>query len=190
MKREFIKELLPEISKEALDAIMAENGKDIERQKQAAETLAAERDDLKARLEEASGKLEGYDPEWKAKAEQAQKDAEAKVAALERRQLLGQQAAGLKFSSESARKAFLADLEAKGLPVQDGRLLGFDDFVKEYQAADPGAFAPAVAPPVVVRPTDGAAPGAVTKEAFAKMGYRERLNLKKAQPEIYEQLKE
>ena len=117
MKREFIKELLPEIAKEALDAIMAENGKDIERQKQAAEALTAERDDLKARLEEASGKLEGYDPEWKAKAEQAQKDAEAKVAALERRQLLGQQAAAIKFSSESARRAFLADLEAKGLPL-------------------------------------------------------------------------
>ena len=154
------------------------------------EALSVEKEGLATRLAEANTKLEGYDPEWKAKAEQAQKDAEAKVAELERRQLLGQQAAALKFSSESARRAFVADLEAKGLPVQDGKLLGFDDFVKEYQAADPGAFASAAKPPVVVRPTDGGAPGPVTKEAFGKMGYRQRLALKREQPEIYEQLKE
>lgn len=188
MKREDLTAL--GVTDEALEKIMALHGADIEKHKQAAATLTAERDDLKGRLEEANGKLAGYDPEWKAKAEQAQKDAEAKVAALERKQLLGQQAAALKFSSESARKAFLADLEAKGLPVHDGKLMGFDDFVKDYQAADPGAFAPDVALPMVVRPTDGGAPAAVTKEAFTKMGYRERLQLKKTQPQIYEQLKE
>ena len=82
MKREFVRELIPDISKEALDAIMEENGKDIERQKAATATLAAERDNYRERLEAASQKLEGYDPEWRAKAAQAQRDADAKIAAL------------------------------------------------------------------------------------------------------------
>ena len=54
MKREFIKELLPEITKEALDAIMAENGKDIETHKNTIATLTTERDTLKSQLEAAN----------------------------------------------------------------------------------------------------------------------------------------
>lgn len=47
---------------------------------------------------------------------------------------------GMKFSSEAAKKAFVADLTAKKLPAQDGKLLGLDDYVKVYKEADPGAF--------------------------------------------------
>ena len=140
MKREFVRELIPDISKEALDAIMEENGKDIERQKAAVATLTAERDDYRERLEAASQKLEGYDPEWKAKAAKAQQDAEEKIAALEYEHAAAAAAGGLRFTSESAHRAFLADLKAKGLPIQDGKLMGFDDYVKTYQENDPNAF--------------------------------------------------
>jgi len=46
-----------------------------------------------------------------------------------------------KFSSEAARKAFVADLAAKKLPFEDGKLVGYDDFKKSYMESDPGAFA-------------------------------------------------
>ncbi len=49
---------------------------------------------------------------------------------------------GLKFSSESAKKTFVADLTEKKLTLQDGKLLGLEDFTKAYQEADPGAFVP------------------------------------------------
>lgn len=49
---------------------------------------------------------------------------------------------GLKFSSAAARKAFLSDLHEAGLKLQDGKLLGFDDFVKAYKETDADAFAP------------------------------------------------
>lgn len=140
VKREFVRELIPDISKEALDAIMEENGKDIERQKAATATLAAERDNYRERLEAASQKLEGYDPEWRAKAAQAQRDADAKIAALEYDHAATTAAGGLRFTSESAQRAFLADLKTKGLPVQDGKLMGFDDYVKAYRESDPNAF--------------------------------------------------
>lgn len=66
MKREDLKAMgLPD---EQINTIMDLHGADIERQKTTVSTLTAERDGLKERLEEANGKLEGYDPEWKTKA--------------------------------------------------------------------------------------------------------------------------
>ena len=49
-------------------------------------------------------------------------------------------AGALKFSSESAKRAFLSDWKAKNLPVENEKLLGLDDFVKSYKESDPGAF--------------------------------------------------
>ena len=46
------------------------------------DALVAERDTLKKGKEEADKKLIGYDPEWKAKAEAAQTEADAKVNAI------------------------------------------------------------------------------------------------------------
>ena len=41
----------------------------------------------------------------------------------------------------------MADLEAQKLPIQDGKVLGFDDFAKSYRERDPGAFLPDEKPP-------------------------------------------
>ena len=49
---------------------------------------------------------------------------------------------GLKFSSTAARNQFVSDLTAKKLPLQEGKLLGLDDYVKAYKEQDPGAFVP------------------------------------------------
>lgn len=48
--------------------------------------------------------------------------------------------ASLKFSSNSAKKAFMADLKAKNLSMDNGKILGFDDFVNAYKEQDAGAF--------------------------------------------------
>ena len=46
----------------------------------------------------------------------------------------------LKFSSNSAKKAFMSDLKAKNLSMENGKILGFDDFVSAYKEQDAGAF--------------------------------------------------
>ena len=120
------------------------------------DALAIQKNDLETRLNEANGKLQGYDPEWKAKAEQAQRNADAKIRAMERTQVLKERTAGLKFSSDSAKRAFLTDLEAKELPLEDGQVLGFDDFVKKYKESDPGAFARDEKPPRITAQAPGA----------------------------------
>lgn len=122
------------------------------------DTLLTEKNGLQERLDEANGKLSGYDPEWKAKAEQAQAEAENKIKAMQRSQAMKEQSAGIRFSSESAKRAFLSDLEAKNLPVEDGRVIGFDDFLKTYQETDPNAFMPDKPAPTITIPGQGTPP--------------------------------
>lgn len=140
MKREEVKAIFPDITDEQLTKIMDIHGADIERQKQTITTLTTERDAARTQLGEANKKLEGYDPDWKAKAEKAENDAKAQVAALQSDFAAESAVSGVRFSSESARKAFLADLKAKKLTMQDGKLLGFDDFLADYKKTDPNAF--------------------------------------------------
>lgn len=47
---------------------------------------------------------------------------------------------GLKFSSNSAKKAFMSELKEKPLQMRDGVLTGFDDFVNAYRESDADAF--------------------------------------------------
>ena len=140
MKTEDLKAL--GLNDDQVQRVFAMNGEDMNGLKASVATLTAERDAAREQLGEANKKLEGYDPEWKTKATQAQQQAEQQIAELKASHAAASAAAGLKFSSESAKKAFLADLTAKKLTLQDdGTLLGFDDFVKSYKQADPGAFA-------------------------------------------------
>ncbi len=143
------------LTDDQIQRVFALNGADVNREKQAAATAVAERDTLRGQLADANKRLEGYDPAWQQKATAAQQAADEKIAALQAGYAARNAAAGLKFSSESAKKAFLADLSAKKLPVQDGALLGFDDFVKSYKESDPAAFAPDVKPPRFAAGTPG-----------------------------------
>ncbi len=52
------------------------------------DALSAEKNGLNQRLTEANTKLEGYDPDWKTKAQQAQSQADAEVAKIKRSYLL------------------------------------------------------------------------------------------------------
>lgn len=164
MKREEVKGIIPGITDEQLQQVMDLHGADIERQKQTITTLTTERDAARTQLGDANKKLEGYDPEWRTKAEKAEKDAKAQVEELQNDFAAQTAAAGVKFSSESAKKAFLGDLKAQKLPLQDGKLLGFDDYVASYKKTDPGAFAPEGGLPRVSGSATGTPAGPTTNE--------------------------
>lgn len=93
MKTEFLKEL--GLEQETIDKIMAENGKDVE----AAKAKFSDYDDLKTQLTDANKTIEGFKAmdidgikaaadDWKAKAEQAEKDATEKIAEIQFNSLL------------------------------------------------------------------------------------------------------
>lgn len=93
MKREFLQNIKigdQPLSKEIIDAIMAENGSDIE----AAKKPFADYEGIKGQLAEAGKTIEGFKAmdiegikkaadDWKLKAETAEKDAAAKIADME-----------------------------------------------------------------------------------------------------------
>ena len=169
MKREDVKGIVPDITEEQLQQIMDLHSGDIGSHKQSIATLTAERDAAREQLREANKKLEGYDPEWKTKADQARQQAEQQVAEMKAGYAATIAASSLKFTSDSAKKAFLADLNAKKLPLQDdGTLLGFDEYVASYKKSDPGAFDQESGYPTVKDGGDPAkAPTGSTRDQFA-----------------------
>lgn len=172
MKREDIKAVLPDIADAALDRIMQLHNADIDQQKNTVATLTTEKNLLSEQLTAANGKLEGYDPDWKTKAENAKTAAEQQIEALKRSYAGERAVSGLKFSSESAKRAFLSDLSAKNLPLrEDGTLLGFDQYRADYAKADPGAFLPEGGVPHVTAGTPGI-PAELTGKDAANAAFR------------------
>ena len=67
MKTEDLKAL--GLNDDQVQKVFAMNGTDMNDLKQQVTTLTTERDAARSQLGEANKKLEGYDPEWRAKAE-------------------------------------------------------------------------------------------------------------------------
>lgn len=193
MKREFLEGLDlgngAKLPKTAVDAIMAENGRDIEAKNNAIATLTTERDGLRTQLTEAKTAIQSYKDmdidgikaragEWEAKYNADTQALKDQLAAANYSFAAKEAVAGLKFTSESARKAFVADLTAKKLPLQEGKLLGFEDFAKSYKDQDPDAFIPENAGkmPVFSKGTGGSAGQIGPDFAFSFAGVRPHNN--------------
>lgn len=178
MKREdtkkAIKKAVPDIAEDVLntltDELMDQHSADVGKLKQDLATATTERDTLKTQLGEANEKIKSYTDMDVDGIKQSVKDWETKyntdTQAL-KDQLANQSygyaversVAGLKFSSGAAQKQFIADLKSKKLPLQEDKLLGMEDYVKQYKEADPDAFASEDdKTPVAVRGGSGAGP--------------------------------
>lgn len=83
MKTEDLKAL--GLNEEQAQRVFAMNGEDIKNLKASISTLTAERDAARTQLGQANEKLEGYDPDWKNKAQQARQQAEQQVLAMKAR---------------------------------------------------------------------------------------------------------
>lgn len=155
MTREFLENLeLGEgvhLHKSAIDAIMGENDNDIENHKNTIATLTAEKEGLEQQLTDANAVIKSYKDmdidgiqksvsDWEAKYNADTEALKKQLDDANYRFSVEKAVSGFKFSSVGAKKSFLADLTEKKLPLQDGKLLGIDDFVESYKKTDPGAF--------------------------------------------------
>lgn len=185
--------------KDVLDKILALNGADIEKQKACVTTLTAERDNYRVQLEAANQQIEQFKglnveeirkaaDEWKAKYETAEADYQSQLAARDYDAAALAAIADVKFTSKAAKTAFLAQLKEKQLKLENGSLVGFADVLEQAKADDPSAFASDKPAPKFTDPITGAPLPEITKEAFAKMSYMEKVTLKTEQPEIYKGL--
>lgn len=183
------------LADDVMDKVMALNGADIEKNKATITALATDRDNLKTQLTAANEQIEqfkGMDidgikqaaEDWKNKYETDKSNWEKQLAERDYDTAAQQSVSTLKFTSESAKRAFLADLKAKGLPLQDGKMLGFEDFREQYAKSDPYAFAGDKPLPQFTAPGGTPSPE-ITKELFEKMTYAEKIKLKQEQPDIF-----
>lgn len=111
------------------------------------EQLKKRDEDLEALKEKAKGDDENS-KKLKEEIEALQKSSKEEKEALEK-QIESQKydfeveklCSGLNFTSKLAKKGFISAVKEKGLKLEDGKLLGFDDFVESYKKEDAGVFA-------------------------------------------------
>lgn len=170
--KQFNVEVTPEMEKAFAGDFLSE--KEVEKKLSKAEN---DRDSWKQRAETAEETLKGFEgkdfdtitkerDEWKKKAEDAEKEYSAKEAEREKSELLKEAFADVEFTSESAKKAIMAQI-ASEVNVVNGRLRGFNEALEDAKKNDASAF---VSKKDDVRITSGAgisnsnSSGALTKK--------------------------
>jgi chromosome segregation ATPase len=139
MKREELEKI--GLEKEAIDQVMALYGRDIEAYKTKISAADSEVEGLKSQLEEANKAIEGFKgmdiegikksaDEWKAKAEQAKKDAEEQVYKLRYEAALSD---ALKDAKAKNVKAVRALLNEADLKLTDDGLIGLKEQLKKVK---------------------------------------------------------
>ena len=110
-----------------------------------------ERDKFKQDYETASETLKGFEgkdfealtkelAEAKESLANSEKEYKAAIEKRDYQDAIQELTKDLKFTSNSAKKAFLSELESNPLQMRDGKVLGFDDFLKGYKESDSDAF--------------------------------------------------
>lgn len=197
MKREFLKGLGLEDT--VIDQIMDENGKDINKANEKVKTLEAEVNNTKELLTNANKEIDSYKSmdieaikksaeDYKTKFETAEKDYQAKISQMEYDNKLGKYVDGLNLKNDIYKKEVISRIKEKELKFDGDTLLGGEELVKGFKEQYAEAFNDTKPKPTFADSTPGSN-ATITKEAFNKMSYKERVALKNEQPNIYNNLK-
>ena len=149
MKTEDLKE--KGLTDEQIQFVMAENGKDIKKLQKENGTLESDRDNWKQRAETAEETLKKFDgvdletmqtelADWKKKAEDAEKDYSSKIYERDFSDALKTELESVKFSSDAAKRAVMAEIKESGLKLKDGKMLGLSDLIGQIKERDASAF--------------------------------------------------
>lgn len=115
------------------------------------EKVESDRDKWKGQAETAEEtlkKFDGVDLEtmkteldtWKQKAETAENDYKQKIYDRDFSDALKTEMESIKFSSEAAKKAVMAEIKESGLKLKDGKILGLSDLIGQIKERDASAF--------------------------------------------------
>lgn len=150
------------LTQEQIDFVMAENGKDLKQLQDDNKALTTERDDLKKKVDAAEEKeetlkqqlkdaqdtIKGFDgvdveklnkdiADYKARAEKAEKDAEAQILQRDQRDYLNAEFDKLGIESERTRKSLAAEIMGQdGLKWKNGEFMGLSDFLAKENEKD------------------------------------------------------
>jgi hypothetical protein len=139
------------LTEEQISFVMAENGKDLKKLQKENDNLSADRDTWKEKAEAAETTLKGFEgvdletmqreiSDWKQKATEAEKKAQEQLYERDFSDALKTELESVKFSSEAAKRAAVADIKEAGLKFKDGKILGLNDLLAQMKESDASAF--------------------------------------------------
>lgn len=139
------------LTEEQISFVMAENGKDLKKLQKENDNLTSERDTWKEKAEAAETTLKGFEgvdletmqreiSDWKQKATEAEKKAQEQLYERDFSDALKTELESVKFSSEAAKRAAVADIKEAGLKFKDGKILGLNDLLAQMKENDASAF--------------------------------------------------
>ena len=148
------------IAEDVAEKVIIAHGKDIESHKAKLIALQAEADGLKSQLTEAGTAIESFKAmkpdelkaaadEWKSKAEKAQTEAAAQLAALKFDHALESALNGAKVKNAKAVQALLSK-DALKYNEADGTIVGLTEQLEKIKSENDYLFADTVEPPRVV----------------------------------------
>lgn len=168
MKREFLKSI-EGLTDDAIDKIMAEVGKDIEKEKakatQTTEKVNQELENLKNELNSKDELIANYNSEIEkfkgmdidsiknkvAELEEVNKNYETQLSTSKEefaKQLKENEynfavkefVSQHKFTNDFVKEAFVNDFKSKGFKLEEGKFLGADDYIKQFSEKNQGVF--------------------------------------------------
>ena len=141
---------------------------------------------LKAQLESLQQSMKDNE-DFKKKWEQSEKDRKD----FEHRTKISAYVHSLGLKDDVYEKYISDELIKAGFKFDGEKLIGGDEIVKKFKETHADAFKSnePILNPVAPTSTQGGIMG-LTKELFSRMGYAERVKLKKKNPEIYEKMKD
>lgn len=195
---------VPEDKVSTINKAVAENYKTVSEVEKKTSKLESERDSWKERAETAEETLKGFDgkdfdtitkerDEWKKKAEDAEKEYSAKEAEREKQELLKDAFAEIEFTSESAKKAIMAQI-SENVSVKNGKLIGFNDLLEDAKKNDASAFVDKEQQNLEQNKARFTGPiknqncGKSGKQILSEMTLDERIKMKANDPEGYKAL--
>lgn len=193
MKRKFLEDL--GLTKEQIDSVMAENGKDIETEKEKVTATVAELEDIKNQLKEANSTitdlkknnadneaLQTKVKEYEDTIKTQKADYEAKV-----RNLTLDSAIEKALSKAGAKHIDLLStkIDREKLKIEEGgKVIGLDEQIASYKETYKDLFVPKI---------EGRDPNnksasnkGMTKEQFKSLSYKERVELYNTNKELYD----
>ncbi len=141
---------------------------------------------LKAQLESLEQSMKDNE-DFKEKWEQSERERKD----FEHRTKISAYVHSLGLKDDVYEKHVFDELIKKGFKFDGDKLVGGDEFIEKFKKTHANAFKSnePILNPVAPTSAQGGIMG-LTKELFSRMGYAERVKLKKKNPEIYEKMKD
>ncbi|MEG1495518.1 MAG: phage scaffolding protein [Bacilli bacterium] len=189
MKRDFLKEL--GIDEEVVNKIMAEHGKTVEKTKgeaskatQDLEKYKEEAEGLKTQLTDANTQIQSFKEmdiegikksadEWKSKYETDTENLNKQLADKDCEYSLNKYLDDYKFANDRVKSSIAQELKSKGFKLDNGTLLGADDYMKQLKENEPTSFINEEPPnnplPQIIKPGGGVTPPGSSGFGFGSM---------------------